>query len=364
MSDRILVTTRKGLFTVERRGGGEWAIKRSAFLGDRVTMVLTDPRDDTLYAALDLGHFGVKLHRSGDAGKTWEEITAPAYPKKEEEEEGSSAPSVNLIWSLEAGGADQPGVLWAGTLPGGLFRSGDGGATWHLNQPLWERPERANWFGGGYDEPGIHSICVDPRDSKHLVLGVSCGGVWVTRDGGETWDLRGKGMFADYMPPERREDPTIQDPHRLIHCPAKPDALWVQHHNGVFRSTDGAANWQPVPDVKPSVFGFTVAVHPEDPETAWFVPAVKDECRIPADGRVVVARTRNGGDSFDVLGEGLPRENAYDLVYRHGLDVDASGTRLVMGSTTGGLWVSENQGDSWISVSNHLPPVYCVRFLG
>lgn len=364
MSDRILVTTRKGLFTVERRGAGEWAIVRSAFLGDRATMALADPRDKTVYAALDLGHFGVKLHRSENGGESWEEIAAPAYPKQEEEEEGKKAPSVNLIWALEAGGSDQPGVLWAGTLPGGLFRSGDGGATWHLNQPLWERPERANWFGGGYDEPGIHSICVDPRDSRRLVLGVSCGGVWVTGDGGETWDCNGKGMFAEYMPPERREDPTIQDPHRLMQCKANPDALWVQHHNGVFRSTDGAATWQPIPDVKPSVFGFAVAAHPEDPETAWFVPAVKDECRIPVGGRLVVSRTKNGGESFQVLGEGLPQEHAYDLVYRHGLDVDSTGNRLVLGSTTGGLWVSENQGDSWICVASHLPPVYCVRFTG
>ena len=137
----------------------------------------------------------------------------------------------------------------------------------------------------------------------------------------------------------------------------------MQHHNGAFRSTDGGAKWVDL-KVTPSVFGFAVAVHPRDPETAWFVPAVKDECRIPVDGRVVVARTRDGGRSFEELRKGLPQENAYDLVYRHALAVDRSGARLVMGSTTGNLWVSEDGGDSWDSVQGSFPPVYQVRFEG
>ena len=112
----------------------------------------------------------------------------------------------------------------------------------------------------------------------------------------------------------------------------------------------------------PSKFGFAVAAHPKNPDTAWFVPAVKDECRVPVDAKLVVARTRDGGKSFSVLGKGLPQEHAYDLVYRHALAVDDTGDRLAVGSTTGGLWVSEDQGDSWACVTHTLPPVYAVRF--
>jgi photosystem II stability/assembly factor-like uncharacterized protein len=114
-------------------------------------------------------------------------------------------------------------------------------------------------------------------------------------------------------------------------------------------------------DVAPSNFGFATVVHPDDPDTAWFVPAVKDECRVPVEAKVVVNRTRDGGRTFQILNEGLP-ENAYDLVYRHGLDIDKTGNQLVMGSTTGSLWVSEDQGDSWQCISQNLPPIYCVRF--
>lgn len=370
MDNRILVGTRKGLFTLSRRTGSPgWALDTPThFLGDPVSAVLADARDGTLYAALRLGHFGTKLRRSTDNGANWQEIAVPAYPTAQVEDLSSSAPAaeapatLDQIWTLETGGADQPGVLWAGTNPGGLFRSDDRGDSWLLMESLWDRPERKQWMGGGYDLPGIHSVCVDPRDSRCVTVGVSCGGVWQTRDGGASWQVRAQGMRAEYMPPGLGDDPNIQDPHRVVQCPAKPDVFWAQHHNGVFRSIDNAASWHEIADVTPSKFGFAVAVHPADADTAWFVPAVKDECRVPVDGRLVVTRTRDGGRHFEVLGQGLPERQAYDLVYRHGLAVDASGNCLAMGSTTGGLWVSENQGDTWHCISTHLPPIYCVRF--
>ena len=138
--------------------------------------------------------------------------------------------------------------------------------------------------------------------------------------------------------------------------------LWVQHHNGIFRSTDAGANFTEISGVKPSVFGFAVAVHPADADTAWFVPSVKDEKRYPSEGRVVVNRTRDGGKTFQTLTQGLPQVHAYDLVYRHALDVDETGDRLAFGSTTGSLWLSENAGDSWQTWSLNLPAIHAVRF--
>lgn len=358
MSDRLLIGTRKGLFEL-RRSNGDWRIANTAFLGDPVSMLLRDSRDGVVYAAQALGHFGVKLQRSIDDGKSWKEIPSPAFPEQGTDADG---PSVSMLFSLEAGGADRPGHLWAGTIPGGLFKSTDGGASWALNESLWNVPERSEWAGGGFDDPALHSICVDPRNSDHIIVGVSSAGVWVTRDGGASWRLRADGMYAEYMPPQRRNDPRVQDDHRVVQCPAKPDVLWAQHHNGVFRSTDGSESWQEVTAIRPSKFGFGVAVHPHDPDTAWFVPGVKDECRIPVDGKLVVARTRDGGTSFDVLTEGLPQRHAYDLILRHALAVDETGERLAMGSTTGHLWISENSGDRWILAAGNLPPIACVRF--
>jgi hypothetical protein len=361
MVEDLLVATRKGLFAFD--GGARSAPRCLGFLGDPVSAILEDPRDGSLYAALNLGHFGAKLHRSDDGGSNWSELPAPAFSAETGGAgEGAKSPSVSMIWTLAAGGADQPGRLWAGTLPGALFRSDDRGESWQLVEALWAQPSRSDWFGGGYDDPGIHSVIVDPRDSRKLIVGISCGGVWLSDDEGASWTLGGKGLAADYMPPDRVDDPTIQDPHRLAVCVAAPDTVWCQHHCGIFRSVDGGRNFVQINDVNPSAFGFAVAAHPGDAGTAWFVPAVKDQCRVPVDGRFVVTRTRDGGASFDVLSKGLPAETAYDLVYRHALDVDRTGERLAMGSTTGVLWLGRDGGESWSPLSVHLPPISQVAF--
>ena len=397
--DRLIVGTRKGLFVFEANGArpGRWKQIEHHFMGEPVSSALTDPRDGTLYAALNLGHFGVKLHRLPAGEREWQPCGTPLYPRQPDNAGASPSTveganiddvaglsdgrvdagsrggtegmpltteplwSLEQIWTLEPGGPDEPGTLWAGTIPGGLFRSDDRGENWTLNRPLWDRPERREWMGGGYDHAGIHSVLVDPRDNRHVTIGVSSGGVWQTADGGDTWRITAEGMEADYMPPERRGEPNVQDPHRVVQCNTAPNVLWTQHHCGIFRSTDGGEHWSRI-EAQPSSFGFAVAVHPQDPDTAWFVPAVKDACRIPVDGCFVVTRTRDGGQTFERFSQGLPPAPAYDLVYRHGLVIDATGTRLAMGSTTGGLWTSDDAGESWHEVSAHLPPVYHVSF--
>ena len=365
MSDNLIVSTRKGLFNVRRNGNG-WEIGDVDFLADNVTVALHDPRSGYSYAALDHGHFGVKLHRN--KGHGWEEIAAPAYPEKPDDVVSVDgwgkelAWATVLIWALEPGGPDEPGVIWCGTIPGGLFKSSDHGDTWELNRPLWDHPSRQRWMGGGRELPGIHSICVDPRSSKTIRVGVSCGGVWQTDDGGESWACKASGMRAEFMPPEQAGDPEIQDPHFLVQSPSNPDRLWVQHHNGIFVSSDGSANWRELTGVPPSSFGFAVAVHPKKADTAWFVPGIKDEKRIPVNGELVVTRTDDAGKSFRSLRNGLPQKHSYDLVLRHALAIDQTGERLAFGSTTGGLWVTDNGGEGWTEISHTLPPVHAVRF--
>jgi hypothetical protein len=369
MSSRLYLGTRKGLFSLVQHGGS-WQIASRSFLGVQVPMILPDPRDGSVYACVQHGHFGAKLHRSDDRGQTWTEIATPTFPPKPDDAPEIVCPvrkkpipwSVELLWSLEPGGPDQPGRLWCGTIPGALFRSNDKGASWDLVHSLWNLPQRAKWMGGGYDYPGIHSICVDPRKSTTLGVGISCGGYWISNDDGASWTNHATGMRAAFMPPDQTGDPDIQDPHRIAQCTHQPDHLWCQHHNGVFRSTNSGRSWSEILSVPPSEFGFAVAVHPHHGDTAWFAPATKDECRIPVDGKVVVTRTTDGGQSFEVLRQGLPQQDAYDLIYRHGLAVDHTGRWLALGSTTGTAWISDDAGDHWITLSKHLPPIFCVRW--
>lgn len=361
----LMVSTRKGLFVVEGEGKAA-RITRTAFLGDNVVLTSTDRRDGSWYAVLDHGHFGIKLHRSVDRGETWTEITVPAYPPKPEgfvdkdmwgrEREWAT----KGIWALEPA-LDADGALWAGTMPGGLFRSTDRGASWQLVEALWNHPTRVKWNGGGADHAAIHSICIDPRDPKTVVVAVSSGGVWRTRDNGASWTPHTKGMVAGYVPPEQADWPENQDPHRVVQCPAAPHVFWCQHHMGIWKSSDDLATWQQL-EAKPSSFGFPVVVHPKDPDTAWFVPAHSDQKRAPIEGQVVVTRTRDGGKTFEILREGLPQTYAYDLVYRHALALADDGNQLAFGSTTGNLFVTANQGDTWHAVEHHLPPIYATRY--
>ncbi len=223
-------------------------------------------------------------------------------------------------------------------------------------------PLREKWFGGGADEPGLHSVCVHPDDPNRLAVAISCGGVWHSEDGGGAWSVGAKGMRAEYMPPEMQFEEHLQDPHLMVQCPADPQRCWVQHHNGIFRSDDGGRSWTEITDVEPSTFGFAVAVHPSDPDTAWFIPGINDEKRVPVDGALCVTRRRDGGKSFESLRTGLPQEDAWDIVYRHAFDVDGTGSHLAFGSTTGNLWASEDGGDSWAHITGTLPPVYSLEF--
>ena len=226
---------------------------------------------------------------------------------------------------------------------------------------LWNVPEREKWFGGGYDDAGIHTISPDPRDEARVFVAISCGGVWETLDAGESWTLHGKGMIATYLPPEQAGALESQDPHRVARCAGGAghdvDAAPLRH----FPLDRCGRTWTQL-KLPGDDFGFAVAAHPKDPLTAWFVPAIKDEMRVPRDGALAVTRTRDGGKTWQTFETGLPQRDAFDLIYRHGLDVDAEGKRLAMGSTTGSLWVSDNAGEAWQLVNAHLPPVYAVRF--
>lgn len=354
MARMLAIGSRKGLILYAGEGRG-WRYKGVQFRGTPVSMVMQDPRDGCLYAALDHGHFGPKLHRSDDGGDNWIEVTPPAFPTSDNKD----APAVLNIWAMEPAGADMPGTIFVGTVPAGIFRSDDKGQSWVMNEPFMALPERSQWGGAGNDTPALNSISLHPQDSGRMAVSISAGGVWQTEDAGRTWTNTSKGLWAAYLPPDQAENPNLQDVHQMRRAPSDPDRLYIQHHNAVFTSTTGGRTWQE----SSKAFGFSVAVHPRDPLTAWFVPGEKDEYRMPKDETFCVTKTTDGGKTFRSITKGLPGRPAFDLVLRHALDVDGSGDRLAFGSTTGNLWTSFDGGEGWELLSGHLPPVYCVRML-
>ncbi len=395
MSDRLILGTRKGAVILDRLNGG-WTPRPISHPGVPVCYACADPRDGTLWAALDHGHWGSKLSRSTDDGKTWADSGQVKYPEGARYVEGwvpapegeatpdetPKAPNYKdakllKLWVIGFGGTDQPGRIYVGTIPGGLFVSDDGGDGFELNRPLWNHESRGGdlfngetdgsryWFGtpasmeSGEFAAGIHSIVVDPRDSNRILVAVSCAGVIETMDGGQTWHGRNKGMVNDHLP-----DPEAEwghDPHFITLCKGQPGHVWQQNHVGVFYSSNGAQQWKRVSGPDKGVhFGFAVAADDADGSTSWVVPGKSDQERMAIDGSLFVGRTQDGGQTWEQLREGLPQHNAHDTVYRHALD--ASGRRLAFGSTTGNLYVSEDGGESWHCAGNNFPPIYSVRF--
>ncbi|MCB0572797.1 MAG: hypothetical protein KDC66_23675 [Phaeodactylibacter sp.] len=362
MSDKntLFLATRKGLAVCSRRAGG-WKITSTHFDGVPVTIAYEDERNGAWWACLSHGHWGVKLHRSFDRGANWEEVAAPAYPEGAEVKEGEPA-ATQYLWAMQHGGHSKPGRLWLGTIPGGLFRSDNGGDSFELVESLWNHPSRPkNWFGGGFDHPGIHSIVLDPRDDNHLYIGISCAGVFESLDGGQSWMPRNKGMRADYLPDPHTE--VGHDPHLLLAAPSNPDVLWQQNHCGIFVSTDRAANWADVSETAgPARFGFAIAIADDNPYQAWVAPALSDEKRVAIGHSLCICRTDDGGQSWQAQRNGLPQEHCYDIIYRHALA--ASGDDIAFGTTTGNAFFSTDRGDSWQVLSHYLPMVHAVRFAG
>ena len=355
----LLLGTRKGLLRFER-SGTSYRMVRLELEGIPIAYAARDPRSETTWACLDHGHWGQKLQRRGDGDKPWEEVAAPKFPEGTKCPNGDAA-TLRYLWCFQHGGTDQPGRIYFGTEPGGLFRSDDDGAHFELVSGLWDHPSHTEeqWFGGGRDTPGIHTILVDPRDSRKLTIAISCAGVFRSTDDGASWTGKNKGMRADFLP-----DPNSaygQDPHLVVRSKAEPDVLWQQNHCGIYRSVNNGDEWTFVSqEGGPAHFGFAIATHDTDARTAWVVPLDSDGKRNAIRGALSVCRTTDGGENWTRLTRGLPQESAFDVTYRHCLDTD--GDVLAFGTTTGNLYLSEDAGDSWQCLANNLPPVYSVRF--
>jgi hypothetical protein len=353
-NDRILIGTRKGLVEA-RNQGGSWALGEPALPGQPIAYAMRDPRSGSVWASIDHGHWGVKLSCSRADDGNYDEIEAPKYPEATEV-------AAKYYWVLEPGHADQPGTVWVGTEPGGLFVTRDDGATWEFNEPLWALCKEHKWTGGGRDGAGIHSLIIDPRDPNHMYVGVSCAGVVETKDGGASWAYANKGMRMDYAPPEAQDMEYGFDPHFVAMAPSDPDVLWQANHCGVYRSKDGSATWDEISNKPYAYFGFPIAPHPTDPQRAWIIPMHSDNNRTTFEGRLFALRTDDGGATWNEQTGGLPQQGAMDFPYRHALDIAPDGETLAFGTTSGNVYVSPDGGNSWETLSNNLPPIYSLRF--
>jgi photosystem II stability/assembly factor-like uncharacterized protein len=365
----LLIGTRKGVFLLHAdETRSRWTLDGPHFLGHLAYHVVLDPRDGrSLLVAAKAGHLGPTLFRSTDFGKSWSEATSPpAFPKLEGGEGGRV---VDHVFWLTPGLPSQPGVWYAGTSPPALFRSEDAGDRWAPVAGFNDHPLWGTWTEEGDDGTPdgslLHSINVDPRDARHLYIGLSGGGVFESTDGGADWRPLNAGSVADFKPEPRPE--FGQDPHCLRLHPRAPDVLWQQSHCGIYRMDRPLGVWERVGDQMPrdvGDIGFPIELHPRDPDTAWVFPMDGSDVwpRTSPGGRPAVYVTRDAGASWRRLDAGLPREHAWLTVLRQCMSADAHDpVGVYFGTTTGEIWASNDEGETWSCIASHLPHVFSVE---
>ena len=366
----LLIGTKKGAFIVQGDGRrGAWRVQGPHMLGSTVHHMLLDPRDGkTLLMAAKTGHLGPTVFRSIDMGKTWKGASKPPAFKKAPE--GETGRSVDHVFWLSPGHASEPKVWYAGSSRQGLFRSEDGGVTWEGVAGFNENPMREKWTGGPQDAtpdgPKMHSILIDPRDKRHMYIGMSSGGVFESADQGTTWAPLNNGCAFPYPVPAPVPE-YGHDPHRVALHPLMPDRLYQQNHAGIYRLERKTGAWVRIGKKMPKDvgdIGFPIVLHPRDPKTAWVFPMDGTDVwpRTSPGGKPAVFMTRDAGKSWQRMASGLPKANAYLTVLRQAMTCDGhTPLGLYFGTTTGDVWASANEGKSWSRIAEHLPHIYSVE---
>jgi hypothetical protein len=365
----VLVATRKGAWIFRADPSRRtWRTGGPHFLGQIIHHLVLDPRDGrTLLAAARTGHLGPTIFRSTDLGRTWKEASRPpAFPKASDGEKGRT---VDHTFWLTPGHPSEPGSWYAGTSPHGLFRSADGGDSWSPVPGLNDDPGYRAWMGGAQDGtpdgPKLHSILVDPRDPAHLYLGMSSGGVHESMDAGASWHplVAGMEVVEGFDP----ANVTFHDPHCVRISPADPDRLYQQNHCGIYRLDRPGRAWTRIGKAMPKTVGdvgFPMVVHPRDADVAWVFPMDGTTVwpRTSPGGKPAAYVTRNGGKSWRRQDGGLPRRDAWWTVKRQAMAADQGDpVGLYVGTTSGELWASRDEGRRFACVARHLPEIYAVE---
>ena len=353
----LLVGTMKGAFILRsNKKRGKWEVGGPYFPGSAVYAMAYDNRGGRhrIWAGPQSMHWGGVLRTSDDFGKRWTnpEEANVKFP------EGTGA-ALKQIWQIVPGRADEPDTLYCGVEPAALFVSRDGGESWALSEGLWNHPQRPRWQPGG-GGLCLHTILLDPDNFNRVRVAVSTGGMYVTDDEGATWRPSNKGVRAEFLPEKFPE--FGQCVHKVVQAKTKPRRMFLQNHWGLYRSDDRGESWTDIANGVPSDFGFAMAIHPRDPDSAWIVPLESDGFRCTPEGKLRVYRTRDAGKRWKPMEKGLPQKGAYETVLRDAMGVDSlDPVGVYFGTRSGKLFASTDEGKKWSTVLDGLPPVVSVK---
>ena len=380
---RVLVGTRKGAFALTSDGKRKrWKVSGPHFAGWEIYHVKGSPVDpNRLFASQTSAWFGQIIQRSDDGGKTWFQPGTPAgeattspdgmpqgesnkfvydgIPGSHQWYDGTQHPwEFKRVWHLEPSLTD-PDTVYAGVEDAALFRTTDGGKSWHELSGLRKHDTGPKW------QPGaggmcLHTILLDPSNPQRMYIAISAAGAFRTDDGGKTWRPINRGLHSQYIPDPNAE--VGHCVHRIAMHPSRPSTLFMQKHWDVMRTDDAGESWREVSGNLPTDFGFPIDVHAHEPETIYVVPIKSDSEHFPPDGKLRVFRSRAGGNEWETLTKGLPQRNCYVNVLRDAMSVDSlEPCGIYFGTTGGQVYASADAGDSWAPIVRDLPAVLSVE---
>jgi photosystem II stability/assembly factor-like uncharacterized protein len=377
---RVLVGTRKGAFILTADGKRKnWDVSGPHFAGWEMYHLKGSPADpNRIYASQSSGWFGQVIQRSDDGGKTWATPDGAPLPQPGEFPKGESNKFVyegevgahkwydgtqhpwefKRIWHMEPSLTD-PNTVYAGAEDAAIFKSADGGKTWHELSGL--RKAKGHLWQPGAGGMAVHTILLDPKNPDRIYIAISAAGAFRTDDGGKSWKPINRGLKSPYELP----DPDAEVGHcvhRIALHPSRPDVLFMQKHWDVLRTNNSGDQWTEVSGNLPSDFGFPIDVHAHEPETIYVVPIKSDSEHFPPDGKLRVYRSRSGGNEWEALTEGLPQKNCYVNVLRDAMSVDSLDPSGIYFGTTGGqVYCSPDSGNTWSAIVHDLPAVLSVE---
>jgi photosystem II stability/assembly factor-like uncharacterized protein len=288
-------------------GAATWTPNSVGMLGTEVISLATDPADPS---AVYAGTTTAGVFRSTSNGRRW----SPARS------------GLSATWPIQALAVDPfaPATVYAGTQGGGVYKTSDAGTTWSLTSsglrdrnvlalaldPVAEGVAYAGTLDGVYKTTDgaanwsavyrppataiIYTVVTDPATSGTAYIGIVSSfesGVFKTVDGGENWALANDGIPA--VTRSLAIDPLDADVlYAGVECQGIDDPC-------VYKTTDGAATWQPMSG------GFTGTI------VSGLAIDPVDDAIVYASGYFFkgVYRTSNGGASWSSFHEGLKNDS-------------------------------------------------------
>ncbi len=349
----LLVGTRKGCFVLESDADRrDWALRGPYCEGWPVYHAVHDAASDTIYAAAASEWHGSAIWRSADRGETWTQSSEGlAY----DADAGRKVSKVSTV-------AVKNGRVLVGVEAPGIFESRDDGSTFSLLSTLEGQPGSEVWDDPANQPPGhlgISALMFDPDEDARFWAIVQGIGLFETADDAASWTPRNRGLRADW--PREHEEVGFCV-HKLVRSPVDGDRMYQQNHVGMHRTDDAGQSWTEITEGLPTEFGFAAATHPHDRDTFYVVPLDPGHGRTMPDGHAAVWRTRDAGESWQPLDRGLPTENAFVGVLREGMAIDAyDQPGLYFGTSTGQLFASADEGETWSMIADYLPAISSVE---